>query len=75
MSKIEKIKLWWKRTTCNHLNADLLRWHWTHGPNGHDPATVESEYKCQNCGKIVYLHLDRKESFEWAKSMGDYKKA
>lgn len=75
MKLIVKIKTCIKKCMCRHERANLQRWHWTHGPNGNDPATVEAEYECQLCGKIVYLHLNRKESLDWATAMGHYKQA
>lgn len=65
----QKIKQW----KCHHT-VDVKRWHWTHGPNGNDPAFVEIEYQCEVCNKITYLYLKGKEATEWANSMGDYKK-
>ena len=64
-----------KQAMCNHQYATMLRWHWTHGPNGNTPAFVEAEYECDNCGKIVYLHQQGKEAHEWAKCMGNHLEA
>ena len=67
------MKKWLKKVTCKHYRATLVRWHWSHGPNGNEPRTVEAEYKCDACGKDVYLHLSRAESEEWSKIMGHHK--
>lgn len=63
-----------KMLFCKHLYADLICWHWTHGTSGNDPAFVEAKYRCENCGKIVYMYRKGKEAEEWAKVMGSYKK-
>lgn len=72
---MNKVKQFFRRLKCRHFNADLLRWHWTHGPYGNDPAFIEAEYRCKECGKIVYLYQRGKEAYDWAKAMGKYKKA
>jgi len=61
----KKLNAWLAQLWCNHVSVQLIRWHWTHGINGNDPRTVEAEYRCDKCGKLVYMHLNRKESFEW----------
>lgn len=50
------------------------RWHWTHGPVGNDPLFIKSEYRCNRCGKIVYLYKHGQEAWNWAKMMGNYRK-
>lgn len=70
---MDKIKRWLKQLLCRHYRAGLVRWHWCHGLNGNEPATVEAEYRCDDCGKLVYMHLGREESFQWASTMGHYK--
>lgn len=72
---MNKIKEFIQRLRCKHFKADLLRWHWTHGPSGNEPAFIEAEYRCKDCGKIVYLYQRGKEAKEWAKVMGEHKKA
>ena len=69
-----KIRKFFQQLRCNHNEADLLRWHWTHGPSGNDPAFIEAEYRCKECGKIIYLYQRREEAHEWAKAMGEHKK-
>lgn len=46
----------------------MLRWHWTHGPHGNDPLFIEAEYRCKECGKIIYLYQRGKEAHDWAKA-------
>jgi hypothetical protein len=70
---IDKIKKFFRQLRCSHIAPDLVRWHWTHGPNSNDPCAVEVEYLCGRCGKFVYIYLDGVESLKWAKVMGDYK--
>lgn len=70
----DKIKTWIKRRLCRHQYITLMRWHWTHGPFGNDPLTVEAEYKCDDCGELLYSYLDREESYRWAEAMGNHKK-
>lgn len=70
-----KILRFFQRLFCKHENAELIRWHWTHGINGNEPAFIEAEYICNKCGKIVYLYLYGKDTNEWATVMGNYKKA
>lgn len=50
---------------CEH-RYELNRWHICHGLNGNNPAEIEAEYICDQCGKIMYQHLtiDFKEDFE-----------
>ena len=69
---MNKLKSWLKKASCKHYYAELARWHWCH-ENGMEPARVEAEYKCSSCGKTVYLHLNGRESHEWAKVMGKHK--
>lgn len=68
----EKIKLAIKRLICQH-DMDIVRWHRVHYPD-YEPLCTEIEYKCKKCGKIVYNHLRGKEGYEWAETMGNYKK-
>lgn len=70
---MKKIKKFFRQLFCKHADSDLLRWHWTHGPYGNDPAFIEAEYRCKECGKIVYLYQRGQEAHDWAKVMGDYK--
>lgn len=75
---MKKIKRFFQRLFCKHTEADLLRWHWAHGPYGDDHLFIQAEYRCKECGgcgKIVYLYQHGKEAQDWAKAMGDYKKA
>lgn len=69
-----KIKYYWKRFKCSHTYIDCNKWHWTHYPNNNDYRSVEIEYCCKNCGKIIYVHLFGRKAKEWAFIMGDYKK-
>ena len=70
---ITKIKIFLHQLKCKHYDSELLRWHWTHGPIGNEPAFIEAEYHCTKCGKIVYLSLRGREAQEWAMVMGEYK--
>lgn len=60
---------------CKHKDADLVRWHWTHGPMGNDPASVEAEYRCNDCGKTIYMHFYGHDACEWARVTKGHKKA
>lgn len=71
---LNKIKFWWKQFRCPHTYASCNRWHWTHYPNDNDYRSIEAEYVCNNCGKVMYIHLFGKEAEEWEFVMGDYKK-
>lgn len=69
----EKIKTWWKQFRCKHYRADLKRWHTVHTPD-YEPASVEVEYICTDCGKVTYIYLKGREKGEWIKCMGDHKR-
>jgi hypothetical protein len=71
---LQKINLWWKQFRCSHTYASCNRWHWTHYPNDNDYRSIEVEYICNNCGKVIYIHLFGIEAKEWEFVMGDYKK-
>jgi len=71
---MDRIRKFFRQIFCKHYNADLLRWHWTHGPYGNEPAFIEAEYRCKECGKIVYLYQRGKEAHDWSKAMGEHKK-
>lgn len=46
-----------KRLFCKHDDSSkLLRWHWTHGINDNEPAFIESEWLCSNCGKKYFKY-------------------
>ena len=45
-----------KQLFCRHKVSELNRWHVCHGPNGMDPAEIEAEYICKDCGKVLYRH-------------------
>ncbi len=70
-----KIKRFYKQLSCAHTDADLIRWHWTHGPDGNEPTVIEAEYRCKDCGKVVYMVLYGQRALEWSKVMGYYKEA
>lgn len=55
-----------KRLFCKHKNGEIIRWHYTHGELGSEPAFIEAEVKCNNCGKtfIGELHENMKEFAE-----------
>lgn len=72
---MDRIRKFFRQIRCKHYNADLLRWHWTHGPYGNEPAFIEAEYCCKECEKIVYLYQRGEEAHDWAKAMGEHKKA
>lgn len=72
---MEKIRIFFRQLRCKHHDADLLRWHWTHGMSGNEPAFIEAEYCCKECGKIIYLYQRGKEAHDWAKAMAEHKKA
>lgn len=71
MNKIFRI---FQQLFCKHESAELIRWHWTHGINGNEPAFIEGEYRCYKCGKTVYLYQHGETANEWARIMGDYKR-
>lgn len=73
MLTMNKIKTFFHQWRCNHWQADLIKWHWTHGPYGNDPAFIEAEYHCKGCGKTVYLYQRGREAQEWAHVMSGYK--
>lgn len=54
-----------KRIFCKH-SYDLNRWHISHGQNGMDPAEIEAEYICINCGNVTYGYypISRIREFE-----------
>lgn len=74
VNDMKRVKRFLYQLFCKHYKADLIRWHWTHGPAGNDPASVEAEYCCNNCGKTIYVHLYGKDASEWAKVMKNHKK-
>ena len=57
------MKNFFKRLFCSHEYL-LARWHWCHGPNGNDPRMIESEWRCQKCGKLYYIHPTRGSKLE-----------
>lgn len=74
---MKKIKRFFRQLFCKHMDADLIRWHWTHGPNGNAPLFIQAEYRCNECGKIICVYKHGKEAHDWAevtKVMGGYKK-
>lgn len=75
VGEMEKIKKFLKQFFCKHAEVNLLRWYWTHGPNGNDPLFIEAEYRCKECGKIIYVYRRGKDADEWARAMGNHKKA
>lgn len=72
---LQKVAMAWDQFSCFHEDTHLVRWHWTHYPNGCEPRSVEAEYQCEACGKLLYMHLFGRAAHEWADAMGDYKKA
>ena len=66
-----KIRTAVKRIFCKH-DFKPVRWHWTHGSNGNEPAFVEAEWCCEKCGKLDYRYPER-GSFE-EKLYVDYRK-
>lgn len=48
----------------------MLRWHYTHGYNGMEPRFIEIEYRCNDCGKILYREL-RNNMKEFAEKHGN----
>ena len=59
---IQKIRTAVKRMFCKH-EFKPVRWHWTHGPIGNEPAFVEAEWRCEKCGKWELRYPER-GSFE-----------
>lgn len=55
LSKLKKII---KQAVCPHTGLQICRWHWCHGVNGDEPAMLELEYKCDDCGAV--RHADFK---------------
>lgn len=47
-----------RRLFCVH-SYRFTHWHWTHGPTGHDPASIEAEIRCEKCGKTRYIYPPR----------------
>ena len=47
-----------KRMACKH-EYRLLRWHWTHGINGNEPAFIEAELRCEKCGRVEFYYPER----------------
>ena len=42
-----------KKILCmHHCQREVLVWHYTHGPNGNDPAFIQYKAKCAKCEKI-----------------------
>jgi len=42
---------------CKHSNNEVISWHWTHGANSNDPAFIEVELECRDCGKHHYMYI------------------
>lgn len=57
------MKNFFKRLFCSHEYL-LVRWHWCHGPSANDPRMIESEWRCQKCGKLHYIYPDRGSELE-----------
>ena len=51
------MKKFLKQLFCKHKNSEVIFWHWTHGFNGNEPAFLEVQLKCKDCGKYYYGHI------------------
>lgn len=51
-----------KRILCKISTGHFYRvvkWHYTHGPTGNDPAFIEGIQECLNCGKRKHFTVGR----------------
>lgn len=62
-----------KQLLCKHV-YDLNRWHICHGPNGNNPAEIEAEYICSECGKIMYRYCDISHRAEYEQVCNQYER-
>ena len=62
------LKFFIKRLFCAHRNVMLRRWHWVHYPD-YEPRSVEIEYKCKDCGELIYEHLYGQDAESWDAGM------
>lgn len=62
-----------KQLFCKHI-YDLNRWHISHGINGCEPAEIEAEYICSECGKIHYRHCNISHVEEYEKICDQYER-
>lgn len=70
---MERAKEFIKKLKCNHQYASVERWCIKHISNS-EPSCVVAEYKCDSCGKYLYVYLKGKDKESWINAMGDYKK-
>ena len=63
-----------KQLFCRHKSAELNRWHVYHGINGMNPAEIEAEYICKDCGKVFYRCDSIKNIKQYEKICNQYER-
>ena len=66
------MKKFLKRIFCNHENVELVRWCIKH-ISAHEPSCAVIEYRCNKCGKYVYVYQYGQDKADWIRAMGEYK--
>lgn len=69
---MKTIKQYLKRLLCKHENVSIVRWCIKHIPDN-EPSCVVVEYRCEDCGKYIYMYQYGRDKAEWIKAMGEYK--
>lgn len=63
-----------KKIFCRHKTSEVICWHWTHGPNGNDPRSIEMQLKCNICGKYYFRYIENPiKCIEFSKLYSDKK--
>ena len=68
----QRIKQWYFRKTCKHLNADVVKWCISNIANRKKTCIVV-HYTCFDCGKDFFIYLKGDDFSQWIKMMGGYK--
>ena len=46
-----------KQLFCNHIDSEVVCWHWTHGWSTYEIRFLEIQLRCNICGKYYFAEI------------------
>ena len=58
------MKDFFKKLFCKHKHNEVICWHWTHGWSSNEPAFIEVQLRCKDCGKYHFMDIQDPREYD-----------